>query len=157
MFFISIVWYNFWWGNILYIPKNMYTRLNYIRKDRVFLHIFHTNLYNSMNEKNMFSFDFVCMCWNILHKIPPCAHTAPLSSCTNLHTKMLPHIHLHKFHNTPLHPRTNLHMKILPHTHLHKILPRSHHTPLHPHRIIHMKLFTCRPFTCTRKRLSQHS
>ena len=51
MCFIAIAQAKCMWVNILHIPMSKYTWLHYMRKYRVFLHIFHTTPYNSMNAK----------------------------------------------------------------------------------------------------------
>ena len=86
-----------------------YTHLTIIHKKipRIPKSISYYSVYFNECVTTTFYFHLMCMCSNILHKIPSHAR----------------HIRLH--------PCTNLYMKILPQTHIHKLLPDTHHTPLH--------------------------
>ena len=46
------------WGNILQVPTSIYTKIDYTRKDRKFLHIFDMTPYNLMND-NQLSFSLI--------------------------------------------------------------------------------------------------
>ena len=109
------------WGNILHIIKTMYTQINYIRKDLVLIHLFHTTLYNSMNLKKRVSFDLLCTFPNILLKSLSRAHHICLHTCMIIHTK------------------------VLLHTHIQNILPNTHHKPLHLQILVrlHIQRYLC--------------
>ena len=157
MWFITIMQGTCSWGNTLHVPMPTYTRLEYMRKYHVLLHLFLTTPYNSMNEgKPHFPLILYAPTRTYYKKAASCPPYTSKSSCkytfldNHAHTPTEPH-------NTPLHPCTNIHTNILLHTNQHKITPKAHNTPLHPHKIIHTVLFTLRPITRISKKMSQHS